>query len=141
MNKKVKIVVISVISVALIVGASIVIYKALTKPTPKKQEIKYNESNEILKDSEVKGLKIHDISLKIIDGETSNYVAKATNTTDKKIDFVGIVITFYKDEEQMGKIEIYNQRTIEPGETIDLENITDMDLYKATSSKIEWIGE
>ena len=141
MNKRIKIILITLISVIALVGASIVIYKALTKEKPKKQDVKYNESNEILKDSEVKGLKIHDISLKIIDGETSNYVAKATNTTDKKIDFVGIVITFYKDEEQMGKIEIYNQRSIEPGETIDLENITDMDLYKATSSKIEWIGE
>ena len=141
MSKKVKIILLSIIGLMILVGVGLLIHRALTKPKPEEHEIKYNENNEILKDSEIKGMKIYDISLKIEDGKNSYYSAKGINTTDKAIDFVGIVITFYKEEEQMGKIEIYNQRTIEPGETIELENITDIDLYNATSYKVDWIGE
>ena len=140
LDKKIKIALIVLAGLILFTIAFCVVHNFTNKENKNTPEVKYNKNSEILKDREVNGLTIHDISLQVTDGQ-SNYRSKATNKTDKKIDFVGIEVTFYNSTEEIGKIQIYNERTIEPGETIDLVNYNDMDLLNATSVKIDMVGE
>ena len=140
LNIKYKIIIITFVALIICVASFFAIREFGSKKGGNKPVVKYNKGAEILKEREIKGLTIHDISLRIEDGQ-SNYRAKATNKTDHNIEFVGIGITFYNDATEMGRIEMYQEKTIEPGETIDLENFTDMNLLKATDLKLDWIGE
>ena len=140
LDTKIKIVIVAAICLVLAVGVFCVARSFSGKQKKHVSEIKYNKNAEILKEREINGLSIHDISLQTEDGQ-SNYRAKATDKTNEKIKFVGIEFTFYNDAGEMGNIKVYNEREIAPGETIDLVNYNDMDLFSATSVKLELVGE
>ena len=137
---KIKIVLIALVCLIFATGTFFVVRGLTNKKEKPEPVINYNKNEEILKDREIQGISIHDITLQTVDGQ-SNYRAKATNKTDAPIEFNGIAITLYKDGEEIGTIEMYPNRTLQPGETVDIVNFNDMNLNEATSVKLELVGE
>lgn len=94
-----------------------------------KVEIKENTNKSVIKDQVVDGIKISDVKVEIIDGLTT-FTAKATNITENPINFKGIDINV------KGNIDItlgaHGFSVINPGETLELINYSDVDLEKAT---------
>ncbi|MBE6161250.1 MAG: hypothetical protein E7158_03420 [Firmicutes bacterium] len=104
------------------------------KETPVKIEMK---DKEVVKEQTVKGLKISNVNMQVIDGMT-NFSAKVTNTTkeDMKVETVKIIV---KDEnkKEMAKLTGYVGSILKPNETKDIINTTDIDLSKAKSISYE----
>ena len=140
MDIKIKIALIALVCLIVATGTFFVVRSLTNKEKKHEPVINYNKNEEILKDREINGISIHDVTLQTVDGQ-SNYRAQATNKTDAPIEFNGIALTLYKDAEEIGTIEMYPNRTLEPGETIDIVNYNDMNLNEATSIKLELVGE
>ena len=129
-NKKlvliIAVVIIAIISALISFGLKDDDKKTTEQP---KVEIKENKNKNVIKDQVVDGIKISDVKVEIIDGLTT-YTAKATNTTENPINFKGV------DIHVKGDIEItlgaYGFTVINPGETLELINYSDVDLEKAT---------
>lgn len=96
--------------------------------TQKKVEIKHNKNENVLKEQIVDGIKISDVKVEIIDGLTT-FTAKATNTTESPINFKGVDILVKGEKEY--SLAVYGFESINPGETLDLINYSDVDLEKA----------
>ena len=140
LNKKTKIIIGVVFLLIVLVSSFLIARSIMNKKTEPEAVVNYNTNSEILKEHEIGGLLIHDISLQMTDGQ-SNFRAKATNKTDKNIDFEGLELTFYDEKGELGKVRVFQTRTIVPNETIDLVNYTDMDFTKASSVKYEIVSE
>lgn len=100
---------------------------------PKQKEkveskVKENKNKNVIKEQIVDGIKISDVKVEIINGLTT-FTAKATNTTENPINFKGV------DIHVKGNVEVtlgaYGFSVINPGETLDLINYSDVDLEKA----------
>lgn len=91
--------------------------------------VKENKNKNVIKEQIVDGIKISDVKVEIIDGLTT-FTAKATNTTENPINFKGV------DIHVKGNIEVtlgaHGFSVINPGETLELINYSDVDLEKAT---------
>ena len=140
LNKRTKIIIVSVFLIIILIVSFLIVKHIMDKDEKPVPVVNYNTNSEILKEHEIGGLLIHDISLQMTDGQ-SNFRAKATNKTDKNIDFEGLELTFYDEKGELGKVRVFQTRTIVPNETIDLVNYTDMDFTKASSVKYEIVSE
>lgn len=130
-NKKITLI-IAVIIIAIISALIGVNLKDNDKKANKKEEkveIKENTNKNVIKDQVVDGIKISDVKVEIIKGLTT-FTAKATNTTENPINFKGV------DIHVKGDIEVtlgaHGFSVINPGETLELINYSDVDLEKAT---------
>lgn len=130
-NKKITLI-IAVIIIAIISALIGVNLKDNDKKANKKEEkveIKENTNKNVIKDQVVDGIKISDVKVEIINGLTT-FTAKATNTTENPINFKGV------DIHVKGDIEVtlgaHGFSVINPGETLELINYSDVDLEKAT---------
>ena len=135
-KKKIIIVVSVILLLAVIIGA--IIY--FTRDKEPEDIITINNNKEILNGADVDGIKISNISLKAVNGN-SEYRAVAENTTEEVRDLTGYSITFYENEKEVGTIEVYINKELEPGEKYDLTNFSDMDLSRATAAKYEVVSQ
>ena len=130
-NKKI-IIIIVVVIIAIISALVSVNLKDNAKKksgTQEKVEVKQNTNKNVIKEQIVDGIKISDVKVEIINGLTT-FTAKATNTTENPINFKGV------DIHVKGDIEVtlgaHGFSVINPGETLELINYSDVDLEKAT---------
>ena len=109
------------------------------KDTEKKNEnVKIEmKDKEVVKEQIVKGLKISDVNMQVIDGMT-NFSAKVTNTNkeEMKVETIKIIVKD-ADKKEMARLTGYVGATLQPNEAKDIINTTDVDLSKAKSISYE----
>ncbi len=103
-----------------------------------KNKKSYNINSNIISEKEIEGYKITDVKVEIINGLTT-YTAKAINTTNEPKDLVGFNIYFENKEKAVGMISIYINEKLNPNDSIDLINYSDLDLTSATDINYELI--
>ena len=108
------------------------------KTTEKRTE---NKNSNVISNQEIEGFKISDVKVEIINGLTT-FTAKATNVTSEVKHLSGFNIYFTeKSDGDMGMVTVYINGDINPNESVDLINYSDLDLTKATNIKYELIQE
>lgn len=141
-TKKIIIAVIAVLLVLVPIISAVVIKNNKkennNKTTEKRTE---NKNSNVILNQEIEGFKISDVKVEIINGLTT-FTAKATNVTSEVKHLSGFNIYFTeKSDGDMGMVTVYINGDINPNESVDLINYSDLDLTKATNIKYELIQE
>ena len=103
-----------------------------------KNKKSYNINNNIISEKEIEGYKITDVKVEMINGLTT-YTAKAINITNDTKDLVGFNIYFENKEKALGMISVYINEKLNPNDSVDLINYSDLDLTSATDINYELI--
>lgn len=141
-TKKIIIAVIAVLLVLVPIISAVVIKNNKkednNKTTEKRTE---NKNSNVISNQEIEGFKISDVKVEIINGLTT-FTAKATNVTNEVKHLSGFNIYFTeKSDGDMGMVTVYINGDVNPNESVDLINYSDLDLTKATNIKYELIQE
>lgn len=141
-TKKIIIAVIAVLLVLVPIISAVVIKNNKkednNKTTEKRTE---NKNSNVISNQEIEGFKISDVKVEIINGLTT-FTAKATNVTSEAKHLSGFNIYFTeKSDGDMGMVTVYINGDVNPNESVDLINYSDLDLTKATNIKYELIQE
>lgn len=103
-----------------------------------KNKKSYNINSNIISEKEIEGYKITDVKVEMINGLTT-YTAKAINITNDTKDLVGFNIYFENKEKALGMISVYINEKLNPNDSVDLINYSDLDLTNATDINYELI--
>lgn len=103
-----------------------------------KNKKSYNINSNIISEKEIEGYKITDVKVEMINGLTT-YTAKAINITNDTKDLVGFNIYFENKEKALGMISVYINEKLNPNDSVDLINYSDLDLTSATDINYELI--
>lgn len=103
-----------------------------------KNKKSYNINSNIISEKEIEGYKITDVKVEMINGLTT-YTAKAINITNDTKDLVGFNIYFENKEKALGMISVYINEKLNPNDSVDLTNYSDLDLTSATDINYELI--
>lgn len=142
-TKKIIIAVIAVLLVLVPIISAVVIKNNNKKENNNKTAEKRteNKNSNVISNQEIEGFKISDVKVEIINGLTT-FTAKATNVTSEVKHLSGFNIYFTeKSDGDMGMVTVYINGDINPNESVDLINYSDLDLTKATNIKYELIQE
>ena len=141
-TKKIIIAVIAVLLVLVPIISSVVIKNNKKESNNKTAEKRTeNKNSNVISNQEIEGFKISDVKVEIINGLTT-FTAKATNVTSEVKHLSGFNIYFTeKSDGDMGMVTVYINGDINPNESVDLINYSDLDLTKATNIKYELIQE
>ena len=138
-TKKIIIAVIAVLLVLVPIISAVVIKNNNKKENNNKTT--ENKNSNVISNKEIEGFKISDVKVEIINGLTT-FTAKATNVTGEVKHLSGFNIYFTeKSDGDMGMVTVYINGDINPNESVDLINYSDLDLTKATNIKYELIQE
>ena len=138
-TKKIIIAVIAVLLVLVPIISAVVIKNNNKKENNNKTT--ENKNSNVISNKEIEGFKISDVKVEIINGLTT-FTAKATNVTSEVKHLSGFNIYFTeKSDGDMGMVTVYINGDINPNESVDLINYSDLDLTKATNIKYELIQE
>ncbi|MBE6161251.1 MAG: hypothetical protein E7158_03425 [Firmicutes bacterium] len=124
---------------AFFVAAIIGVYWYINRDKDSKAETIKNTNKEVISESVLNGLKINDVKIETTNGMTV-YKGTLENLTKEVIPVNGVSATFYENEKEVGTIEMYINKELEPGEKAELNNYSDMDFSRATNVKYQVIS-
>ena len=136
-NKKVLIICLIIIILVSIIANIYILSNKPEKDLPTIDGIKIPEYKDILKETEIEGLKITNISLLTRDG-MSSYKAEVTNNTDIKKEINKLYVVFHEEDNENKILALYNV-SIESNEKTYINITSEKDLSKTT--KITYVIE
>ena len=138
-KRNIIIIVVAILLLVIPISISLAIkYNKKDLDNVEKNKKSYNINSNIISEKEIEGYKITDVKVEMINGLTT-YTAKAINITNDTKDLVGFNIYFENKEKALGMISVYINEKLNPNDSVDLINYSDLDLTSATGINYELI--
>ena len=132
MSKKKKIILVIIILVII----TTLIYIILINKGKKNITVVDNIPKVMYKEKELEGFKFSDINFDF-KNNVFEYKVKVTNTTKEPKEFYGVAIALMKGKNEIGRVELYNKTTLQPGESMIIKNFSTKNYTEA--DKLEYM--